>query len=115
MFGAGNIEWISRDTLSYADRLRIQNWGDSAFNEDRFIMKVNELCNELNRLEISKELYSIIPLGMPNEKLCLVCEDEWKIFYSERGSRTGEKAYPSEEEACKAFLEKLKRFSKIGQ
>ena len=26
MFGAENVEWTSRDTLSNADRLRIQNW-----------------------------------------------------------------------------------------
>lgn len=26
MFGAENVEWTSRDTLSSADRLRIQDW-----------------------------------------------------------------------------------------
>ena len=26
MFGAENVEWTSRDTLSRADRLRIQDW-----------------------------------------------------------------------------------------
>ena len=75
-------------------------------------MNINELYNELERLGISHDLYSIMPIGMPNEKLCLVCEGEWKIFYSERGSKTGEKSYSTEEEACDAFLEKMKRFSK---
>lgn len=76
-------------------------------------MKVNELCKELEKLRISKELYSIMSGGMPNEKLCLVYEDEWKIYYSERGKRTGEKSYLNEEEACEAFLRKVKRYSEI--
>ena len=37
MFGADNVEWISRDTLSYADRLRIQNWGDNAPIDEIYI------------------------------------------------------------------------------
>lgn len=77
-------------------------------------MKVSELCNELERLGISKELYSIMSGGMPNEKLCLVYENGWKIYYSERGERTGEMSYSNEEEACEVFLRKVKRYSEIG-
>ncbi len=73
-------------------------------------MTINELQVKLDELNISKELYSLQG-GLPNEKLCLVKEDTWKIYYSERGSRTGEKAYESEEEACEVFLRKLKRYA----
>ena len=71
-------------------------------------MKLNELCDELKRLGVSKDLYSIMPNGMPNEKLCLECEGEWKIYYSERGSKAGEMSFLTEEEACEAFLQKVK-------
>ncbi|MDO5291795.1 MAG: hypothetical protein Q4F05_03490 [bacterium] len=74
-------------------------------------MNVKELENELERLGISKNLYSIMQGGFLNEKLCLVHEDEWKIYYSERGKRTGEKEYSSEAEACETFLRKVKRYA----
>lgn len=75
-------------------------------------MRVSELRVELERLQISQDTYSIMVGGLPNEKLCLVHEDTWKIYYSERGMRTGEKSYLSEEEACEAFLRKLVRYAK---
>lgn len=75
-------------------------------------MKVDELCNELERLGVSKDLYSIMSGGLPNEKLCLVHEVEWKIYYSERGNKTGEKSYSTEDEACEVFLQKMRRYAK---
>ncbi len=38
-------------------------------------MDVNELCAELEDLEISKDLYSVMQGEMPNEKFCLVYEN----------------------------------------
>ena len=73
-------------------------------------MNVHELKEKLNELKISNELYSLQG-GLPNEKLCLVKEDNWKIYYSERGNRTGEKEYETEEEACEVFLRKVKRYA----
>lgn len=76
-------------------------------------MTIDEMCTELDDLGISKDLYSILQGGTPNEKLCLVYENEWKIYYSERGNKTGEKVFQSEEEACEVFLRKLKRYARI--
>lgn len=76
-------------------------------------MKVEEMRQKIDDLNISKDLYSILQGGNPNEKLCLVYEDVWKIYYSERGKRTGEKLYLSEEEACEDFLSKLKRYARV--
>lgn len=76
-------------------------------------MDVKKLRDELEKMGISKELYSLMAGGTPNEKLCLVYEDAWKIYYSERGRRTGEKIYTDEEEACEAFLRKVKRYANI--
>ena len=76
-------------------------------------MNITELRNKIFELGISDELYSILQGGLPNEKLCLVKEESWKIYYSEHGKRTGEKTYDSEEEACEAFFRKIKRYSEI--
>ena len=70
-------------------------------------MNLQELKGKLDDLKISSELYSLQG-GLPNEKLCIVKEDNWKIYYSERGNRTGEKEYETEEEACDVFLRKVK-------
>lgn len=66
-------------------------------------MKISEMRKEIDNLGISKELYSILQGGTPNEKLCIVYENEWKIYYSERGKKTGEKVFQSEEAACEIF------------
>ena len=76
-------------------------------------MKVEELLSALENLGVPKDLYSILSGGLPNEKLCLVHEDEWRIYYSERGSKTGEKSYLTEDEACEAFLEKMRKYKSI--
>ncbi len=76
-------------------------------------MKISEMRKEIDNLGISKELYSILQGGTPNEKLCIVYENEWKIYYSERGKKTGEKVFQSEEAACEIFLKKLKRYAGV--
>lgn len=76
-------------------------------------MNIKEMCDEINRLGISKELYSVLQGGIPNEKLCLVYDGDWVIYYSERGHKTGEKKFESECEACEVFLHKLKRYARI--
>ncbi len=35
-------------------------------------MKISEMRKEIDNLGISKELYSILQGGTPNEKLCIV-------------------------------------------
>lgn len=78
-------------------------------------MNVKDLSEELERLGISKDLYSLMSGGAPNEKLCLVYDGVWKIYYSERGKQTGEKIFSNEEDACEAFLRKMTRYSKLRQ
>ena len=51
-------------------------------------MDVEKLRQELERLEIPENTYSILTGGFPSETLCLVYEDKWKIYYSEHGQRT---------------------------
>lgn len=67
-----------------------------------------DLVNILSSMSVPKDSYSIDEIS--NESLCLNYEGMiWKIFYSERGQRTEECFYASEEEACKAFLLRHKK------
>ncbi len=72
-------------------------------------MDVEKLRQELERLKIPENTYSILTGGFPSETLCLVYEDKWKIYYSEHGQRTYEKKYESEADACSDFLKMLTR------
>ena len=75
-------------------------------------MTVTELKNEILSLGISEEYYSILLGGLPNEKLCIVKENMWEVYYSERGQKTGLRTFSTEEEACDYFLRKIKRYSR---
>lgn len=74
-------------------------------------MTVYELKKNLDEIGVSDDLYSIMIGGFPNDKLCLVKEETWQVYYSERGKKVGEKFFEREEDACAYFFEKLKRYS----
>ena len=76
-------------------------------------MTIVELEKELNKIGVPKELYSLMVGGFPNEKLCIVKEETWQVYYSERGHKYGLKVFDTETEACEFFLRKMKRYSTI--
>lgn len=67
----------------------------------------------MNELGIPEDLYSIMKGGLPNEKLCIVEEKGWKVYYSERGRKSALKEFRTESEACIYFLDKIKRYARI--
>ena len=76
-------------------------------------MLVNELKSKLDAIGVPQDLYSIMLGGLPNERLCIVKEDMWQVYYSERKKKVGQKFFETEEEACEYFYEKMKRYSTI--
>lgn len=62
-------------------------------------------------MDIPEDLYSIMTGGLPNEKLCIVKEDKWQVYYSERGRKSGLKTFETEAEACEYFFRKIKRYA----
>lgn len=76
-------------------------------------MTVNELKNKLDEIGVSEDLYSIMLGGLPNDRLCIVKEEMWQVYYSERGRKVGQKFFETEGEACEYFYEKMKRYSTI--
>lgn len=72
-------------------------------------MKIDELKTQLKELGVPGVLYSLRG-GAPSEKYCIEEKDGlWFTYYSERGERTGEKRFSSEDEACNDLLNRLKR------
>lgn len=76
-------------------------------------MKVNELKSKLDEIGVSRDLYSIMVGGLPNERLCIVKDEMWQVYYSERGNKVGQKVFETEEEACEYFYRKMKRYSPL--
>ena len=74
-------------------------------------MTAAELVLELKKIGVPEDLYSIMIGGLPNEKMCIVKEGNWQVYYSERGNKVGLKLFETETEACEYFLRKLKRYA----
>ena len=68
-------------------------------------MKTKELKKTLKAAGIPTDLYNLDGKGRDDERLCLVNEDsKWVVYYLERGVRTTELFFDSEEEACGYIL-----------
>ncbi|MNI32161.1 hypothetical protein D3C73_860660 [compost metagenome] len=75
---------------------------------------LHELEKKLTELNISKYAYSLSG-GLPNEVFCLnEADGKWETYYSERGNKSGRKAFDTEGEACEYFLTWIKRNFKIS-
>lgn len=48
MFGEENVEWTSRDTLSYSDRIRVKSWGDNSPSDVMYLKYKDVYQNELD-------------------------------------------------------------------
>lgn len=75
-------------------------------------MNIIELEQKLKEIGVPEDLYSMMTGGLPNEKLCITRKDEWQVYYSERGCKSGLKTFKKETDACEYFFCKLKRYAK---
>ena len=72
-------------------------------------MKTKELKKTLKAVGIPTDLYNLDGKGRDDERLCLVNENsKWVVYYLERGVRTTELFFDSEEEACDYILKLLR-------
>jgi hypothetical protein len=69
-------------------------------------MKADELRHRLVQLKVPESAYS---LGRDrDESYCLILENGlWRVFYSERGNRVGERAFSDNREAAEELLHRL--------
>ena len=72
-------------------------------------MTITELEKQLKEHGIPEDYYAINLHQLPNEMMCLnqIGEQEWEVFYSERGQKTGLVTFGSEDEACAYMLQEL--------
>ena len=69
-------------------------------------MNRNELQVTLIENKITPIAYSLGG-GLPNEKYVLdQGVDKWSVYYSERGQKSGERTFNTEDEACR-YMQKL--------
>ncbi|MGX5871234.1 hypothetical protein [Enterobacter cloacae] len=68
-----------------------------------------DLQNELNKLNIPSDSYSID--GVEDEALCLILDGGlWCVFYSEHGKRTEVELFATENDACQSFLARITKW-----
>lgn len=71
-------------------------------------MKLKELKNIFIEYGVPKELYNLEGKGRKDERFCLeYTGDKWNVFYVERGCRTTDLFFDSEEEACLYLYKEL--------
>ena len=72
-------------------------------------MKKEELRKILEEMKVPAHLYNLDGKGRDDERLCLRCNnEEWEIYYSERGVKTTCLKFASEDEACQHLYTMLK-------
>lgn len=71
-------------------------------------MKKYELKNVLKKMGVPSHHYNLDGTGRDDERLCLdYTNNEWSVYYSERGVKTTNIKFSSEEEACQYIYEQL--------
>ena len=72
-------------------------------------MDISELVNELQKNSIPNSWYLIGEKGITYNKTCLrLIDNQWAVFYSERGSKFDLKTFDFEDEACNELLLRMK-------
>ena len=71
-------------------------------------MNIQELKNLLHEKNIPNELYNLDGIGRKDERYCIeLIGKEWVVYFTERGTRTTEEKFNTEEAACKYLIEQL--------
>lgn len=70
-------------------------------------MKKDELKKALENKGIPKELYNLDGIGRTDERFCLQCNNKWEVYFSERGIKTTDLIFDTEEEACQYIFKAL--------
>lgn len=72
------------------------------------MMKKEALRNKLIEMGVPSMLYNLDGGGRTDERFCLeFTNNEWRVYFSERGVKTANVKFSSEEEACQFIYEQL--------
>lgn len=71
-------------------------------------MNKQELKSILIEMGIPSSFYNLDNTGRTDERFCLESiNGEWRVYFCERGIRTTDESFASEEEACRFIYEQL--------
>ncbi len=71
-------------------------------------MNIQELKNLLYEKNIPCELYNLDGIGRKDERFCIeLIGNEWVVYFTERGIRTTEEKFSTEDAACRYLIEQL--------
>lgn len=71
-------------------------------------MNREKLAKELKMAGVPDYVYNLTGQGKKDERLCLEKkQDKWSVYYLERGIKTTNKLFDSEEAACQFIYEQL--------
>jgi hypothetical protein len=71
-------------------------------------MNIEELKNLLKSNNVPNDLYNLDGYGRKDERFCIETDgDLWFVYFSERGVKTTEVRFKTEDEACKYLLAQL--------
>lgn len=71
-------------------------------------MKSKELNERLQKIGVPSHLYNLDGVGRDDERFCLeFANGEWHVYYLERGNRTTDETFPSEDAACEYIYQEL--------
>lgn len=72
------------------------------------MVKKEELRDTLIKMGVPSMLYNLDGVGRTDERFCLeFINNEWRVYFSERGAKTTNEKFLSEEEACHFIYEQL--------
>ncbi len=77
-------------------------------------MNREELEKKLKMTGVPEYIYNLTDHGKKDERLCLERDqDKWSVYYSERGIKTTNKYFDSEDAACQFLYEQLHGIGRI--
>ena len=72
-------------------------------------MKVEELRDLLRRKPVPEDAFVLDGAAVDEAYVLDTDAREWSVYYSERGLRTDERRFATEDEACAEMLRRLRR------
>ena len=71
-------------------------------------MGKEELKKKLQQMGVSANLYNLDGIGRMDERFCLeFIENEWQVYFIERGIKTTHEKFVSEDEACEFIYQQF--------
>lgn len=75
---------------------------------------MESLARLLDQEGVRRDAYSLVGERPQDESLCVeVIDAAWHVYYAERGLRSGERTFESEDEACEYMADHLLAFESL--